>query len=92
MITYIQVLVLDEATAAVDLETDDLVQATIRKEFIDCTVLTIAHRLNTIMDSNRVMVLDQGQILEFDTPENLMKNKDSQFYSMAKNAGLTKNH
>ena len=92
MITYIQVLVLDEATAAVDLETDDLVQATIRKEFIDCTVLTIAHRLNTIMDSNRVMVLDQGQILEFDTPETLMKNKDSQFYSMAKNAGLTKNH
>ena len=85
-------MVLDEATAAVDLETDDLVQATIRKEFIDCTVLTIAHRLNTIMDSNRVMVLDQGQILEFDTPETLMKNKDSQFYSMAKNAGLTKNH
>ena len=83
---------MDEATAAVDLETDDLVQATIRKEFLDCTVLTIAHRLNTIMDSNRVMVLDQGQILEFDTPENLMKNKDSQFYSMAKNAGLTKNH
>jgi len=86
-----KVLVLDEATAAVDLETDDLVQATIRKEFVDCTVLTIAHRLNTIMDSNRVMVLDQGRILEFDTPENLMKNKDSQFYSMAKNAGLTKN-
>ena len=85
-------LVLDEATAAVDLETDDLVQATIRKEFLDCTVLTIAHRLNTIMDSNRVMVLDQGKILEFDTPENLMKNKGSQFYSMARNAGLTKNY
>ena len=85
-------MVLDEATAAVDLETDDLVQATIRQEFLDCTVLTIAHRLNTIMDSNRVMVLDQGKILEFDTPDNLLENKSSQFYSMARNAGLIKNN
>ena len=81
-------LVLDEATAAVDLETDDLVQETIRQEFNDCTVLTIAHRLNTIMDNNRVMVLDQGKIAEFDTPDNLLSKKDSIFYGMAKNAGL----
>ena len=79
---------LDEATAAVDLETDDLVQETIRQEFSDCTVLTIAHRLNTIMDNNRVMVLDQGKIAEFDTPDNLLSKKDSIFYGMAKNAGL----
>ena len=79
---------LDEATAAVDLETDDLVQETIRQEFNDCTVLTIAHRLNTIMDNNRVMVLDQGKIAEFDTPDNLLSKKDSIFYGMAKNAGL----
>ena len=71
-----------------DLETDDLVQATIRREFSDCTVLTIAHRLNTILDNNRVMVLDQGRIAEFDTPDNLLADKQSIFYGMAKNAGL----
>lgn len=85
---HCQVLILDEATAAVDLETDDLVQATIRQEFADCTVLTIAHRLNTIMDNNRVMVLDQGRIAEFNTPDNLLADRQSIFYGMAKNAGL----
>ena len=83
-----KVLVLDEATAAVDLETDDLIQATIRSQFVDCTVITIAHRLNTILDSTRVIVLDDGKIKEFDTPEKLLLNKKSQFYSMVKNAGL----
>ena len=83
-----KVLILDEATAAVDLETDDLIQATIREEFSDCTVLTIAHRLNTIMDSSRVMVLDAGKIKEFDTPNILLNNKKSVFYGMARDAGL----
>jgi ABC-type multidrug transport system fused ATPase/permease subunit len=83
-----KILVLDEATAAVDLETDDLIQQTIRTEFKDCTVLTIAHRLNTIMDSTRVMVLDKGEIREFDTPASLLLNKESIFYGMAKDAGL----
>ncbi|CAF4848492.1 unnamed protein product [Pieris macdunnoughi] len=81
-------LVLDEATAAVDLETDDLIQKTIRTEFASCTVLTIAHRLNTIMDSTRVMVLDKGQLVEYAPPEQLLQDKNSIFYSMAKDAGL----
>ncbi|XP_065356723.1 multidrug resistance-associated protein 1 isoform X3 [Calliphora vicina] len=83
-----KVLVLDEATAAVDLETDDLIQKTIRSEFKDCTVLTIAHRLNTILDSDKVIVLDKGEISEFDSPENLLNNSQSAFYSMAKDANL----
>ncbi|XP_046739582.1 multidrug resistance-associated protein 1 isoform X10 [Diprion similis] len=83
-----RVLILDEATAAVDLETDDLIQRTIREEFKNCTVLTIAHRLNTILDSDRVIVLDKGYITEFDDPETLIQRKTSAFYSMAKDAGL----
>ncbi|NXI34942.1 MRP3 protein, partial [Galbula dea] len=82
-----RVLILDEATAAIDLETDDLIQMTIRTQFEDCTVLTIAHRLNTIMDYTRVLVLDNGTIAEFDTPANLIASKGI-FYSMAKDAGL----
>ena len=68
-----KILVLDEATAAVDLETDDLIQATIRKEFAGSSVLTIAHRLNTIMDYDKIMVLDKGELREFDSPDKLLK-------------------
>ncbi|XP_053366956.1 ATP-binding cassette sub-family C member 3 isoform X2 [Clarias gariepinus] len=82
-----RILILDEATAAVDLETDDLIQSTIRTQFEDCTVFTIAHRLNTIMDYTRVLVLDKGQIAEFDTPANLIAQKGI-FHGMAKDAGL----
>uniref|UniRef100_A0A4W6CQJ0 ATP-binding cassette, sub-family C (CFTR/MRP), member 2 n=1 Tax=Lates calcarifer TaxID=8187 RepID=A0A4W6CQJ0_LATCA len=83
-----RILILDEATAAVDLETDNLIQNTIRKEFSHCTVLTIAHRLHSIMDSSRVMVLDAGKIVEIDSPSNLLK-KQGHFYAMAKDAGIT---
>ncbi|XP_045924008.1 ATP-binding cassette sub-family C member 3 isoform X3 [Micropterus dolomieu] len=83
-----RILILDEATAAIDLETDDLIQSTIRTQFEDCTVFTIAHRLNTILDYTRVLVLDKGQVAEFDTPSNLL-SKRGIFYGMAKDAGLT---
>ncbi|KAL3053062.1 hypothetical protein OYC64_005566 [Pagothenia borchgrevinki] len=82
-----KILVLDEATAAVDMETDNLIQSTIRSQFDDCTVLTIAHRLNTIMDYSRVLVLDKGEMTEFDTPSNLIAQRGA-FYKMAKDAGL----
>uniref|UniRef100_A0A8C0R6T9 Multidrug resistance-associated protein 1 n=1 Tax=Canis lupus dingo TaxID=286419 RepID=A0A8C0R6T9_CANLU len=82
-----KILVLDEATAAVDLETDDLIQSTIRTQFDDCTVLTIAHRLNTIMDYTRVIVLDKGEIRECGQPSDLLQQRGL-FYSMAKDAGL----
>ncbi|XP_077172136.1 multidrug resistance-associated protein 1-like isoform X2 [Paroedura picta] len=82
-----KILVLDEATAAVDLETDDLIQSTIRKQFEGCTVLTIAHRLNTIMDYTRIIVLDKGEIVECDSPATLIQKKGI-FYSMARESGL----
>ena len=82
------VLLLDEATAAVDVETDALLQRMIRKNFRDKTVLTIAHRLNTIMDSDRIMVLDAGQIVEFDTPANLLSKRDGVLYAMVEATGI----
>lgn len=82
-----KILILDEATAAVDLGTDDLIQTTIRSEFSSCTVITIAHRLHTIMDSDKIMVLDSGKIVEYGSPEELL-SKTGPFYCMAKEAGI----
>ncbi|CAN0273183.1 unnamed protein product, partial [Hapterophycus canaliculatus] len=59
-----KILVMDEATANVDVDTDSLIQEAIRKEFSGCTVLTIAHRLNTIMDSDRILVMQDGKVRE----------------------------
>ncbi|KAK6200456.1 uncharacterized protein RJT21DRAFT_130974 [Scheffersomyces amazonensis] len=82
-----QILILDEATAAVDVQTDKIIQETIRTRFKDKTILTIAHRLETILDSDRVLVLDQGQVREFDTPKNLLKDETSEFYALCKKGG-----
>ncbi|KAJ2724215.1 ATPase-like protein [Coemansia sp. Benny D115] len=83
-----KIVVLDEATANVDSETDQIMQEVIREAFKDCTVLTIAHRLNTIMDSDRIIVIDQGQVAEFDTPQNLLANKDSHFTKLVESMKL----
>jgi len=88
LLRHTRVLILDEATAAVDVETDALIQSTIRQEFQSCTVLTIAHRLNTIMDCDRVLVLHEGRVAEFDSPDALLNDHSTIFYSLAKDAGL----
>ncbi|XP_072993744.1 ABC transporter C family member 2-like isoform X1 [Typha latifolia] len=84
-----KILVLDEATAAVDVRTDALIQKTIREEFKSCTMLIIAHRLNTIIDCDRLLLLSAGQVLEFDTPDNLLSNEGSAFSKMVQSTGTT---
>ena len=83
-----KILILDEATAACDLQTDLLIQSTIKEQFKDYTVLTIAHRLNTVLDYNTIIVLDNGIVIEKDSPNNLLQNTDSVFYSLAKEFGI----
>ncbi|KAL2813283.1 P-loop containing nucleoside triphosphate hydrolase protein [Aspergillus granulosus] len=88
LLTPSNILVLDEATAAVDVETDALLQRTLRSEiFQDRTIITIAHRINTIIDSDRIVVLDKGRVVEFDSPAALIKER-GKFYDLVKEAGL----
>lgn len=82
-----KILVMDEATANVDNKTDELIQTTIRKKFVNCTVLTIAHRLHTVMDSDKVLVMDEGCVVEFDHPHLLLQNKDGILYSLIQQTG-----
>ncbi|XP_076207367.1 ATP-binding cassette sub-family C member 6 isoform X1 [Aptenodytes patagonicus] len=82
-----KILILDEATAAVDLETDLQIQSTLRAQFKDSTVLTIAHRINTVMDCDRILVLENGRIAEFDTLEHLIAQKGL-FYRLMEESGL----
>jgi ABC-type multidrug transport system fused ATPase/permease subunit len=82
------VLCLDEATANIDVETDRLIQVSIRETCSEVTVITIAHRVQTIVDSDRVLVMDSGRIIEFDTPGHLMKNPQSTFARLVRQANI----
>ncbi|XP_049919631.1 ATP-binding cassette sub-family C member 4-like [Epinephelus moara] len=82
-----RILVIDEATANVDPRTDELIQKTIREKFSECTVLTIAHRLNTIIDSDRILVLDAGKIDAYAEPYTLLQDPGGIFYKMVQQTG-----
>ncbi|XP_020772820.1 ATP-binding cassette sub-family C member 4-like isoform X1 [Boleophthalmus pectinirostris] len=82
-----RILVIDEATANVDPRTDELIQQTIREKFKECTVLTIAHRLNTIIDSDRILVLEAGRISAYDEPYTLLQDHEGIFYKMVQQTG-----
>jgi ATP-binding cassette subfamily C (CFTR/MRP) protein 1 len=73
---------MDEATASIDVMTELIVQQLITEEFANSTVITVAHRLNTILNSDKILVLGFGKVLEFNTPENLQNDTGSEFYSM----------
>lgn len=83
-----KILILDEAAASVDMETDQNIQKTIREQFANCTVFTIAHRLHSVMDCDRIMVFEQGRVVEFDAPQVLLRRNDSVFRALATDAGI----
>ena len=86
-----KILVLDEATSSIDLETDEAVQTILRgADFKGVTTITIAHRINTILDSDRVLVMSEGKVAEYDTPQKLLDDESSVFYSLVQEAGLGK--
>ncbi|KNC99219.1 uncharacterized protein SPPG_05475 [Spizellomyces punctatus DAOM BR117] len=78
-----KILIIDEATANVDYETDAMIQQVLRTHLRQCTILTIAHRLSTIMDYDKILVLDHGRVAEFDSPPNLLANPESEFSKLA---------
>ena len=82
-----KILMLDEATSSVDFETDAVIQKTIRDAFKKCTILTIAHRLSTVLDNHKILVLDNGEISEYGAPSELLKNTDGKLYEMVNALG-----
>uniref|UniRef100_A0A0D9W8R5 ABC transporter domain-containing protein n=1 Tax=Leersia perrieri TaxID=77586 RepID=A0A0D9W8R5_9ORYZ len=87
-----KILVLDEATASVDSATDRIIQEIIRQEFKGCTVLAIAHRMNTVIDSDFILVLGEGRIVEYDTPAKLLQREDSTFSKLTKEYSQQSQH
>ena len=84
-----RVLMMDEATASVDMDSDALIQKTVREAFSECTTLTIAHRLNTIMDSDKILFLNSGKVSEYDDPQTLLGNPSGDFSRLVEKTGKT---
>ncbi|KAL4094993.1 hypothetical protein PRIC1_010643 [Phytophthora ramorum] len=87
LLTRSRIVVMDEATASIDHATEKKLQRMINEDFRDATVLTIAHRLGTVLDSDRIMVLSAGRVVEFDSPRELVKDGSGVFYELAKEGG-----
>ena len=86
------IIVMDEATANIDLETDEQIQQTLRENFKQNTLITIAHRINTIIDYDRIIVMDSGEVVEQGPPAVLMSREDSIFASLASEAGIEESY
>lgn len=84
-----KILILDEATANVDAVTDEFIQKTIRDKFSECTVLTIAHRLHTVMASDRVLVMDAGEAVEFEHAHQLLERSNGYLTKLVDETGIT---
>ncbi|CAG8789762.1 25600_t:CDS:2, partial [Dentiscutata erythropus] len=87
IVRHSKIIIMDEATASIDFKTDNLIQATIREEFKDNTIITIAHRLRTVVDYDRILVMDAGNVVEFDIPYLLMQKPDGLFREMCEKSG-----
>ncbi|CAI4523160.1 ASN_collapsed_G0023250.mRNA.1.CDS.1 [Saccharomyces cerevisiae] len=82
-----KIILLDEATSSIDYDSDHLIQGIIRSEFNKSTILTIAHRLRSVIDYDRIIVMDAGEVKEYDRPSELLKNERGIFYSMCRDSG-----
>lgn len=79
-----KIILVDEATSSIDNVTEEAILEAIRQNFQDCTMITIAHRLKTVINSDKILFMDQGRVMEFDTPKNLLSNKKGHFYGLWK--------
>lgn len=87
-----RIMLMDEATASVDLDTDRKLQRRMQYLLQDCTVITIAHRLQTVLDSDRVLVMSDGQVVEFGQPNALLLDQGSAFHALVQQAGIISKH
>ena len=75
-----KIIVLDEATASIDYKTEEIIQKALNELLVNSTMICIAHRIKTVINADKILVLENGEIVEFDSPKNLLENKNSLFY------------